>query len=150
MLLATVLKFIFGPETFLKKVQFQLSFLRKKRFGEYRLSIYLYSVCIYLSLCTDAVNQPCLLLIGALCQRATADNLESLFINYVLIYMGMLKSEDNSLKPVTQLSGPFIALDYAVRHQHLSNESKLVVRTFIDKSKANLVERHALLQALYQ
>ncbi|KAL5013056.1 hypothetical protein ScPMuIL_011607 [Solemya velum] len=85
--------------------------------------------------------------------KSQTDVYSTLIINTLLVHMGVLKGEDKKFKPPSDITGPLIVLEYAVRQTYFPKFSKEVLQIFVSKPHPLLEKsseaRHKLLQTLY-
>ncbi|XP_013775322.1 ran GTPase-activating protein 1-like [Limulus polyphemus] len=97
--------------------------------------------------CADAVFM-------AAYQEAGSSSTESVLTNTLLVYLGLIKSEDKKFRPVSDLYGPIVLLEHIVKQGYFKNSSKDVLHLFFSRPNKALNAcgkvKHSLLQALYQ
>lgn len=82
------------------------------------------------------------------------DNPGPLIANAYLVYLGILKGEDKKYRPPSDITGPLIVLEHAVRQAYFPRNAKKLICAFMDKPHPLLSKspgiRNTLLQTLYR
>ncbi|XP_056011418.1 ran GTPase-activating protein 1-like [Ostrea edulis] len=85
--------------------------------------------------------------------KCNRENDAVLLSNTILVYMGVLKGEDKSYKPPSNITGPLLVLEHIVRQPYFPKFSREMLQAFCSKPHPLLDSasqaRHKLLQTLY-
>uniref|UniRef100_T1IIM9 Ran-GTPase activating protein 1 C-terminal domain-containing protein n=1 Tax=Strigamia maritima TaxID=126957 RepID=T1IIM9_STRMM len=77
----------------------------------------------------------------------------SVLSNSLLVQLGLIKSEDKTFKPMTDLTGPLIVLEHVVRQPYFSRITKEILQLFLSRPNKAIDAcgsvKHKWLQTLY-
>lgn len=78
----------------------------------------------------------------------------SLLTNTLLVHLGLIKSEDKTFTPPSNLIGPLIVLEHAVRQKYFSKMTRDILQLFLSRPIKAVDAcgkiKHSLMQTLYQ